>query len=310
MAGRTPMLVLIVLVVLGTVPSFRAAAPANPDDAAAMQSIANTTGAAKSLGWGVKSADPCDGTWTGVSCDGAGRVTSIRAGRAGLGGWLGASDLSKLSFLAELDLGNNGLIGQTGGDLPLLPTPLQHLRTLDLRSNRFLDIPKGFFAALPALQDINLDDNPMASPTLLPDDVRTCSGLRSFSANNISLSFLPDYFGSSSAFPSLETLSLARNMLHGAIPEGFGKDSNIKVLDVSGQTSTLTGRIDQFIAGMKSLVEVRLGHNSFFGPLPDTTNLVNLRVFDAASNNLCGVPSFAKTVSVDVSANPRIGKPC
>jgi hypothetical protein len=61
---------------------------------------------------------------------------------------------------------------------------------------------------------------------------------------------------------------------------------------------------------MKSLVEVRLDLNSFFRPLPDATNLVNLRVFDAAGNKLCGVPKFASTVSVDVSANPRIGKPC
>nr|CAB3498949.1 unnamed protein product [Digitaria exilis] len=269
MAGQTPMpLLLAALVVLGALTWTRATAAANPDDAAAMQSIANTTGAARSLGWGTKSGDPCDGTWTGVSCDDAGRVTSIRASRAGLGGgWLRASDLSKLSFLAELDLGNNGLIAETGGDLPLLPTPLHNLRALDLRSNRFLGIPGGFFAAFPALQDVNLDDNPMASPKLQPDDVRACSsGLRSFSANNISLSFLPDYLGSASEFPSLESLSLARNMLHGAIPEGFGENSNIKFLDVSGQASTLTGRVDQFIAGMKSLVEQRRFSRRFGKP--------------------------------------------
>ncbi|CAN6287171.1 unnamed protein product [Urochloa humidicola] len=123
----------------------------------------------------------------------------------------------------------------------------------------------------------------------------------------MSLSLFPGTFGSAAAFPALESLSLARNEIHGVIPPGFGSNSNIKFLDLSAQSSLLTGRIDQFIAGMKNLVEVRLDHNSFFGPLPDPTNLVNLRVFDAAANNLCGVPKFADTVSVDVSANPRIG---
>ncbi|CAN6303941.1 unnamed protein product [Urochloa humidicola] len=306
MAGRTAM---PVLVVLGALPWIIAAAPANPDDAAAMQSIANTTRAARSLGWGVKSADPCDGTWAGVSCDDAGRVTSIRASRGGLVGFFHAADLSKLSFLAELDVSFNGLIGQTGGDLPLLPTPLQHLRALDVRSNRFLGVPEGFFAAFPALETVNLDDNPMIGPRLLPD-MLTCSALRSLSANNISLSLFPDTFGSGAVLPALESLSLARNEIHGVIPADFGSNSNIKFLDLSAQSSLLTGRIDQFIAGMKNLVEVRLDHNDFFGPLPDPTNLVNLRVFDAASNNLCGVPRFADTVSVDVSANPRIGNPC
>ncbi|PUZ37503.1 hypothetical protein GQ55_9G125000 [Panicum hallii var. hallii] len=244
MAGRTPIPVLAVLVVLGALPWIIAAAPANPDDAAAMQSIANTTGAARSLGWGVKSADPCDGAWAGVSCDSAGRVTSIRAAsRSGLVGWLHAPDLSKLTFLVELDLGFNSLTGQTGGDLPLLPAPLQHLRALDLRSNRFLDVPDGFFAAFPALETINLDDNPMVGPKLR-QDLLTCSRLRSFSANNISLSPFPDYLGSTAAFPALESLSLARNALHGAIPAGFGSNSNIKFLDVGGQSSILTGRID------------------------------------------------------------------
>ncbi|RLN17928.1 receptor-like kinase TMK2 [Panicum miliaceum] len=144
----------------------------------------------------------------------------------GLVGWLHAPDLSKLTFLAELDLGFNALTGQTGGDLPLLPAPLQHLRALDLRSNRFLDVPDGFFAAFPALETINLDDNPR---------------LWSFSANNISLSPFPDYLGSTAAFPALESLSLARNALHGAIPAGFGSNSNIKFLDLVARAQSSRG---------------------------------------------------------------------
>jgi hypothetical protein len=36
-------------------------------------------------------------------------------------------------------------------------------------------------------------------------------------------------------------------------------------------------------------MEARLDHNAFTGPVPDATRLVNLRVFDASYNDLCGV---------------------
>ncbi|KAL6637101.1 hypothetical protein ACP70R_024673 [Stipagrostis hirtigluma subsp. patula] len=178
-----------------------------------------------------------------VKCDDAGRVTSIGASRGGLAGKLLGSDLSKLSSLADLDLSFNSL----ADDLPLLPTPLRHHRTLDLHSNRFLDIPEGFFAGFPALETIALDDNPMVDPKLRLD-VLTCSGLRSLSAKNISLlGDFPDYFGNTVAFPALESLSLARNEIMGTISPTFGKNSKIKYLDVSGQIDgTLTGFIDQF----------------------------------------------------------------
>ncbi|CAN6281816.1 unnamed protein product [Urochloa humidicola] len=322
MAGlmSKPVLVALVLVVLCGTPApgwITAAAPANPDDAAAMRDLANFTDAAAVLGWGVKSGDPCDGTWAGVSCDDAGHVISIVASRGGLDGSLRGSDLAKLTFLSELDLSFNRLTSPSGY-LPLLPTPLQHLRSLNLASNRFIDIFEGFFAGFPALETIDISGNPMAGPKI-GFDVLTCSGsLRSFSANNIGgLHVFPDYFGNPLVFPVLETLSLAGNALTGPIPNSFGNNSKIKYLDLSSQTdgthgsmSLLTGRVDQFIPGMKSLVEVRLDHNAFSGPLPDTSKLVNLRVFSAAGNNLCGVPNFAAGVSVDLSGNPHVGSPC
>lgn len=308
-------LLVLVLVVLCGLPTWiAAAAPANRGDAAAMLALANSTGAASPLGWGVKSGDPCDGTWAGVSCNDVGRVTSIHASRAGLVGVLHASDLGNLSLLAELDLSFNTLTTPTG-DLPLLSAPLQHLRSLDLRNNSFYGIPEGFFSGFPALETIALDDNPMVSPQIRLD-VLTCSRLRSFSANNIHLLIkFPYYFGSALAFPALETLSLAGNEITGTIPPSFGNHSKIKYLDISSQRdsvvagSSLMGRID-FISGMESLVEVRMDHNGFVGPLPDTSKLVNLRVFSAADNKLCGVPKFAGSVSVNLDGNPNVGSPC
>ncbi|RLN40567.1 hypothetical protein C2845_PM01G31660 [Panicum miliaceum] len=281
-----PALLVLVLVVLCGLPAswMAAAAPANPGDAAAMLGLANWTGAGSSLGWP----------------------------RAGLGGVLRESDLGSLSFLEELDLSFNSLTTPTGS-LPLLPTPLQHLRALDLRSNRFIDIPEGFFAGFPALEMVAIDDNPMAAPELRLDVLTASAGLRSFSANNIGLlRNFPDFFGNPLVFPALETLSLARNEMIGRIPASFGNNSRIKYLDISGQVGSsevLVGRIDQFIPGMKSLVEVRMDRNGFLGPLPDATKLANLRVFSDA-DNLCGVSKFAGSVSVDLKGNPHVSTPC
>jgi hypothetical protein len=301
-------LFVLVLVVVSGLYRITAAAPANADDAAAMRSIANTTRAAESLGWGVRSADPCDGSWRGVRCNDEGRVTSIVASRAGLHGSLHGPDLSKLSSLVELDISFNELTGQTTGDLPLLPTPLQHLRSLDLRSNQYLKIPEGFFAAFPALEKVALDDNPIIVPKF-GLHVLTCSSLRSFSANNIEIHGFPYFFGSV-AFPVLESLSLARNSMSGPIPPTFGKNSKIRYLDFSDQSGgVFMGGID-FIPGMESLVEVRLDHNDLTGPLPDASRLLNLRVFSAAGNHLCGVPNFPHGTSVDLTGNPGVDNPC
>ena len=308
--------VFLLVVLVGGVPTWRtaAAAPTNADDAAAMQSIANSTGAAKSLGWGVRSPDPCGGTWSGVRCDDTGRVVSINASRGGLSGMLYPANLSLLTSLSELDLSFNDVGG--GLALPQLRPPVAGLRTIDLRSTKFVDIPDGFFSAFPALETFAIDDNDMANPMVMQDDVLTCSRLRSFSANNVNMyQAFPDFFGNASLFPDLESLSLARNKLWGVIDPDFGKNSKIKFLDVGAQlnrddgASELSGKVN-FIVGMENLVEVRVDHNSFFGPLPDATNLVSLRRVDAAANDLCGVPKFPAGTDVELDGNPKVGREC
>ncbi|CAN6281824.1 unnamed protein product [Urochloa humidicola] len=70
---------------------------------------------------------------------------------------------------------------------------------------------------------------------------------------------------------------------------------------------SLTGHLD-FVAGMTDLVEIHVGGNAFYGPLPDASGLVNL--FDAPKNRLCGQLRFAPGVAVSVDGNPGVGKDC
>ncbi|CAM0875333.1 unnamed protein product [Alopecurus aequalis] len=267
------MRVLVLTVVLcGGVPRGAVCAPtANRFDAAAMQAIAN---------------------------------------HAGLHGNLNGDDLSKLKFLSNLDLSFNRLFGS----LPVLPTPLQFLRTIDLGSNSFNDLPDGFYAGLPALETIVLDNNQLRLAWIYPADVISCSHLRSFSINNASINgaFL-NFFGNITLFPALERLSLARNQLEGIIHPRFGANSKISYLDIGGQNVNrykVDGRMDLIIPGMVNLVEAHLDHNGFSGRLPDATQLVNLRVFDASYNDLCGDPKFPVGTTVDLTGNPRVGGGC
>jgi hypothetical protein len=84
--------------------------PTDVLDVAAMQAIASLPARTSCSAGGVKSADPCDGTWSGVYCNNPGHVTAISFERAGL---------VDLRFLTELDFSYNSL----GGDLPVLPRP-------------------------------------------------------------------------------------------------------------------------------------------------------------------------------------------
>jgi hypothetical protein len=245
-----------------------------------------------------------------VSCNDVGRVTSIVASHAGLNGGLDGADLSKLTFLSNLDLSFN----EISGSLPVLPTPLQYLRTVNLGSNSFVGLPEGFYAGLPALETIVLDNNNLIMPWNEQRNIPS-SRLRSFSANNVSVYIgFPNFFGNITLFPDLERLSLARNQVWGAVHTGFGANSKIRYLDIGGQTGSgddrMNGRMDLFILGMVNLVEAHFDHYGFSGPLPDATQLLNLRVFDASYNDLCGVPKFPAGTAVDLTGNPRVGRGC
>ncbi|TVU45588.1 hypothetical protein EJB05_05078, partial [Eragrostis curvula] len=306
----------VILVVITLCVGGGAARATDPVDVRAMQAIAKSTHADKSLRWGVKSGDPCDGTWPGVHCDkDLGRVTAIDASNGGLAGTISGTDLSDLTYLSSLDLSRNRLDTATG--FSEQPRPLRHLTYLNLSSNAFRDMPDYFLFSFPALETFAMDDNKDISYSgyFLADLVR-CPALRTFSANKVTLTGeLSDFLGNGNGtiFPALERVSLAGNSLLDDIHHDWGKDSKIKFLDISNQSingvKNLGGRLD-FVAGMTDLVEIHVRDNNFDGPLPDVSGLANLKVFDAANNNLCGRLNFPSGVAVNVDGNPGVGKDC
>ncbi|TVU45587.1 hypothetical protein EJB05_05077, partial [Eragrostis curvula] len=306
--------VAVLLVVITLCVGGAAARATDPVDVRAMQAIAKSTRADKSLGWGVKSGDPCDGSWPGVCCDkDLGRVTAIDASNGGLAGTISGTDLSDLTYLSSLDLSRNRLDTVTA--FPEPPRPLRYLTHLNLSSNAFRDIAAEFLLSFPALETFAMDDNEgnLVTGSFLVDLVH-CLALRTFSANNMTLyGELSDYLGTGTIFSALERVSLAGNSLVDDVHHDWGKNRKIKFLDISNQSldgeKDLGGRLD-FTAGMVDLVEIHVRDNSFDGPLPDVSGFPNLKVFDAANNNLCWRLNFPSGVAVNVDRNPGVGKDC
>ncbi|CAD5166934.1 unnamed protein product [Musa acuminata subsp. malaccensis] len=269
----------MLLVALDLVRRCRAASPSSSSspDAKAMSELARALSGVPSS-WKTGS-DPCDPEWDGVTCS-AGRVSSINLASRGVSGTLPDS-LNALTSLASLQLQRNRL----SGPLPLLPD-LASLQSLFLDGNAFDLLPNTFFAGLSALQEISLDDLPLA-PWNLSQDLAAAVGLSKLSASNASLSgTLPDFLGS---LPNLNVLRLSYNQLTGPLPSSLA-GSSVQQLLLNNQQSRdkLSGRID-VLSAMPQLTMVWLQSNSFTGPIPDLSNLTALESFNVRDNALTGV---------------------
>ncbi|CAL9056379.1 receptor-like kinase TMK4 [Musa acuminata AAA Group] len=254
-----------------------AASSSSSPDAKAMWDLARALSGLPSS-W-KSGSDPCDPEWEGVTCS-AGRVSGISLGSRGVSGTLPAS-LSALTSLASLRLHRNRL----SGPVPLLSS-LSSLQTLFLDGNAFDSLPDTFFAGLSALQEISLDDLPLA-PWSISHNLSAAVGLADFSASNSSLSgTLPDFLGS---LLNLRVLRLSYNQLTGSIPSSLA-GSGIQQLLLNNQQDRdkLSGSID-VLGAMPQLTMVWLQSNSFTGPIPDLSNVTALESFNVRDNALTGV---------------------
>ncbi|KAG1342711.1 Receptor protein kinase TMK1 [Cocos nucifera] len=242
-----------------------------------MRALAKGLGADKALDW-TGTMDSC--TWTGVTCT-EGRVTAIQVGNRSLAGTLPA-EVRNLTALLRLEVHNN----QLSGPLPSL-AGLSSLQALLLHGNRFSGTPpRDFFSGLSSLQSAYLDDNPF-DPWPIPANLKDAAALVNFSANSANVSGeLPDFLAT--AFPSLDHLALAFNLLSGAVPASFAT-APLRSLWLNNQqgNSRLSGGI-AFVANMTSLEEIWLNSNDFSGPLPDFSALQHLQDLQLRDNRLTG----------------------
>ncbi|KAL0737419.1 hypothetical protein Bca4012_013629 [Brassica carinata] len=299
---------------------------ASQDDATIMQSLKSSLKLTTDVDW--SNPNPCK--WETVQCDGSSRVTRIQLKQKGIGGTL-PPDLGKLSELIVLEFFSNKI----SGSIPDL-SGLTHLQTLNLHDNLFDSTPKNLFSGMNSLQEVYLDHNPFPAWEI-PETVKEATSLKNLSLINCNVTgSIPDFF-SSETLPSLASLKLSQNQLHGGLPASLS-GSSLQQLYLNGQK--LNGSIS-VLQNMTSLVEVDLQGNAFSGPIPDLSGLQSLRLFNVRENQLTGVvplsftglksltvvnltnnlfqgpmPLFAKSVGVDVIAKTNSfcldtpGTPC
>ncbi|KAK8942097.1 putative receptor protein kinase TMK1 [Platanthera guangdongensis] len=276
--------VILLAFIIAAFSIIASATQTNPDDAAAMHALARALGADGAMKWSPDT-DPC--SWNRVLCS-DGRVTSIQMGNQSLAGSL-PPELGNLTALTRLELQNNRISGQ----IPSL-AGLSSLQFLLLHDNNFSFISSNFFVGLTSLNAVYLDNNPF-EPWKIPGSLRDAGGLVNFSANSANVSgTVPDFLAT--AFPSLDHLALAFNLLSGHLPAAF-IGSGIRSLWLNNQVggNSLSGGIS-VIQNMTGLEQLWLQSNSFSGPLPDISALVGLRDLQLRDNQLTGpVPNSFTT---------------
>lgn len=301
---------------------------AKSQDSSVMNILKDSINGSGSLKW----SDPDCCNWEHIQCSSSKRVTSIQIGNLNLQGSL-PKELSQLTELQRFECQSNSL----SGAFPSLASSLQHLHIAD---NGFTSLPSDFFKGKSSLVEIRLDHNPFPSWGI-PDTLKDCVALTSFSAMNASLvGKIPDFFGKDGPFPGLVTLNLCFNQLVGGLPLSFS-GSSIQTLWLNGQKSNskLNGTL-AVLQNMTSLKQIWVHGNSFTGPIPDLShhdqlfdvslrdnqltgvvpsslmNLPSLQVVNLTNNNLQGpMPEFKSGVRVDIEGKNQFctdkpGQPC
>ncbi|EES08436.2 receptor protein kinase TMK1 isoform X2 [Sorghum bicolor] len=277
--GRARFLLpLLLLAVAGLTPAPAAAATAMTADAGVILDLAKSLTNPPPSWTGT---DVCGGvSFSGITCDGAGRVTGINLVKLHLSGTL-PSSFANLTALQSLQLQGNVL----EGDVPSLAR-MGSIETLVLDGNAFSALPPDFLEGLPSLLKLSMDDLPL-KPWSIPDAIAGCAMLQTFSASNASVSGpFPAVLAN---LTSLQTLRLSYNNLTGVLPVGLEALGALETLQLNNQRSAgkLSGPID-VVAKLPSLKRVFLQSNSFTGPIPEFDPNSQLETFNVRDNSLTG----------------------
>ncbi|KAI0338363.1 L domain-like protein [Trametopsis cervina] len=178
--------------------------------------------------------------WSGVSCDGSGKVSSLSLTFPGISSSL-PDELGALTGLQSLSIIGNGQ--SPAGSLPSSFSSWSSLANLHLESTALSSLPSDFLSTLNKVTTLTLIKNSQMGNSL-PSSI-TSSSLQNLIVNGQTLA---------NPLPSLTT---SRSL-----------GTSLKLLDLS--STSISGTITGTISSLGSLVELHLDSNNLSAPLPDS----------------------------------------
>ncbi|KAH0776002.1 hypothetical protein KY290_007413 [Solanum tuberosum] len=194
-------------------------------------------------------------SWFGVSCSPKRlRVVTLDLSSLNLQGTISLS-LVNLSFLGELNLGNNNFHGAIPYGIGHLP----RLRVIDIQNNQLKgSIPTSLFQHQ-KVRKISLAFNKLSG----------------------------EMWNGSWYVPELTVLDLSNNSLTGIIPPSIGNAT--KLMNFSLYGNRINGNIPKEIGNLSQLADLSLVDNQLTGPIPATLfNISSLLTASLALNSLSG----------------------
>ncbi|KAK6775521.1 hypothetical protein RDI58_026522 [Solanum bulbocastanum] len=199
-----------------------------------------------------------NGGWVAVMklCPKRQRVVALDLSSLNLQGTISPS-LANLSFLGELNIGNNNFHGA-------IPYGIGHL---------------------PRLQVIDIQNNQLQG-SIIPPSIGNATKLMNFSLyNNRINGNIPKEIGS--IVSNLKYLSISKNQISGIIPSNICQLRELKVLSIS--YNKITGDIPKNIDCLAKLEVFYIGDNALSGTFPASLgNISTLQYLDCPSNCIVG----------------------
>ncbi|GJR51853.1 leucine-rich repeat protein [Tanacetum coccineum] len=221
----------------------------------------------------------CD--WSGISCGKRHkRVIVLRLESQGLEGSL-SPHVGNLSFLRELDLGNNSFQGTIPHELGRL----SRLRRLYLYDNKFSGVIPTNLSRCSNLKVLSLARNKLVGS--IPKEMSLLSKLsRLLIHDNKLTGGIPPFLGN---ITSMEVFSARRNPFGGNIPDTLGLWKSLTGFYCG--VCNLYGSIPHSIFNLSLLVNFSLAENHLTGSLPSEigNQLPNLELLQLRNNELVGV---------------------
>ncbi|MCL7048067.1 hypothetical protein MKW94_016601 [Papaver nudicaule] len=210
----------------------------DPSDVVVLQDLYKSLNQPPQLvGWNLSGGDPCEDSWTGISCSGT-SVMFIKLNGLDLNGSLGGN-LFNLFNLKQLDVSFNHIEGEIPSSLPPNATHI------DLSFNNLNQNIPFSLSSMKYLRHLNLSHNSLSGPV-----------------GNVFM-----------GLPNLKRMDLSYNNFTGDLPSSFGSLLNLTGLYL--QNNHFTGSV-AFLAYLP-LTDLNIQNNHFSGIVPKQfENIPNL----------------------------------